>query len=72
MKYELVVEMHSPKAQNKGTIRPPAGFKHLNVVKMEAANDNAAYDVLMKTFAPLDSRPLAGKSYLRQCRVIAQ
>lgn len=84
MRYEIVISHFGPSAKNKGIIVGKTFHESLrkqgkgSILVVEAENDEQAFEIANREFcgniwdasvARLRNRPLAGKSYMRGCRV---
>jgi hypothetical protein len=82
MKYQGIIQIHGSSALNRGTLYPastnpdPRELSRRNQVLIRVSTprdfpqDNLAWEFI-QDISPADrrNRPLAGRSYVRQCRI---
>ena len=69
MLYEIPITRHTRSAKHLGIVQASDNPTDLRIT-VEANNDDEAWRVLIESviLATNDTRPVAGRSYLRQCR----
>jgi hypothetical protein len=73
MEYRVKIVRYGRSAKNRGIISG-RWTEYMDTAEVQcftisASNDDSAYRRICELFAPTDPRPLAGKSYLRACRI---
>jgi hypothetical protein len=70
MRYEVAISFHGRSAKTKAVTYGRTKLASTDaVVVLDARDDDAAWEQVLKLVAPGDKRPIQGRSYLRHARV---